>query len=91
MDTSILDVLGDGVLDDLTLIGNGVELNLLGLGHELGNHYGELLGYLCGHVQEAMQLFFVVADVHRSTRKHVRRTHENGIAYLIDKLLHIVE
>ena len=64
--TGILYVLRDGVLDNLTLIGNGVELNLLGLGHELRDNYRELLRYLGSHVEEAMQLLVVIADVHGS-------------------------
>ena len=91
MDTGILDVLGDGVLNDLALIGNGIELDLLRFGHELRNHYGELFRDLCGHIQETMQLFFVVADIHRSTREHIRRTYEDGIAHLGHECLHIVE
>ena len=84
-------MLRDSVLDHLALIGNGVELNLLGLRHKLRYHYGELLRHLCGHAEETVQLLIIVAHVHRSTREHVRRTHQNGIAHLIYKLLHIVE
>ena len=38
-----------------------------------------------------MQFLVVVADVHGSTREHVRRTYEDGIAYLVDKLLDVLE
>ena len=91
MHTGILYVLGDGILDHLALVGHGVELNLFGLGHELGNHYGELLRHLGGHREEAVQLLVVVAHVHGSTREYVRGTHQYGIAHLGDKLLDVVE
>ena len=38
-----------------------------------------------------MQLLVVIADIHGSTGKYVRRTYQYGIAYLGDKLLDIVE
>ena len=41
--TSILNVLGDGILDDFALVGNGIELYLLRLCHKLRNHHRELL------------------------------------------------
>ena len=66
MHTGILDVLGDGILDHLALVGHGIELNLLGLSHELGHHYGELLRHLGGHREEAVQLLVVVAHGFRS-------------------------
>ena len=89
--TSILHVLRDGIFDDLALVGHGIKLNLLGLRHKLRHHHGELLRHLGSHVEEALQLLLVVAHVHRSTREHVRRTHQNGIAHLVDKLLDVVE
>ena len=71
VNTGILYVLRDGVLNHLTLVGYGVELYLLGLSHELRHHHGEFLGYLCSHIQEAMQFFLVIAYVHRSTREYI--------------------
>ena len=91
MHTGILDVLGNGILDDLSLVGNSVKLNLLGLSHELGHHYGELLGHLGSHGEEAVQFLVVVAHVHGSTREYVRRTYQYRIAHLRDKLLDVVE
>ena len=65
--TSILDMLGDGILDDLTLIGYGIEFDFLRLCHELRYNHWELLRHLSSHTQETMQLLVVVADVHRCT------------------------
>ena len=84
-------MLRDSILDHLAFVGYGVELDLLRLCHELRYHHGELLRHLGSHVQEAVQFLLVVAHIHRSTREHVRRTHQNGITHLINKLLHIVE
>ena len=64
--TGILNVLRDGILDHLSLIGHGIELNLLRFGHELRYHHGELLRNLGSHIEETMQLLFIVADVHGS-------------------------
>ena len=60
-----LDVLRDGILDNLAVAGYGVELNLLGILEELGDDHGELLGHLGGLSKEAMHLLVVVAYVHR--------------------------
>ena len=67
MNTCILHVLRDGIFHNLTLVGNGVELYLLGVLHELADYHGIVLGDLGGHVQEAMQFIVVVADVHGCT------------------------
>ena len=67
MHAGILHMLGDGILYDVTLVGNGIELNLLCLLHELRDNDGELLRHFCGHVEEAMQLLVIIAHVHGST------------------------
>ena len=91
VNTSILYMLRDGIFHHLALVGNSVKLYLLGLGHELRNHYWELLRHLGSHREEAVQFLVVIANVHGSTRQHVGRTHQNGIAHLLHKLLHIVK
>ena len=64
MNTGKLDMLGDGVLYDLSLVGHGVELDLLGVLHELGNDNGELLAHLCGHLEETLKFVEAIANVH---------------------------
>ena len=90
MDTCKLDVLRNCVLDNLTVLRHSVELDLLGILQELRNHNGILLRNLGSSSQESFELLLIVADVHRCTRKHVRRTHQNGVANLIDKLVDIL-
>ena len=89
--TGILNMLRNGVFHNFALVGNGIELNLLGVLHELRHHDGVVLRHFCGHVEEAMQLLIVVADVHGSTREHVAGTHQHGITHLADELLDVVE
>ena len=84
-------MLADGILNNLTLIRNGIELDLLGFLHKLAHYHGVILRHLGGHLQKALQLFVVVTYIHRCTREYVRRTHENGEANLIDKLLDVVK
>ena len=57
----------DGIFHHLTLVGNGIKLNLLGILHELRHHYGEFLRHLGSHIQEAVQLLIIIANVHGST------------------------
>ena len=91
MYTGKLYVLGDGVFYHFTVLGNSVELNLLGVLQELGYHHRIFLRYLSSHLQEVFQFFFIVAYVHRSTGEHVRRTHQYRIAHLLYKAFHIFQ
>ena len=91
MYTGILHVLRDGIFYHLALVGHSVKLYLFGFCHELRNHYGEFLRNLGRHAEEAVQLLVVITYVHGSTRQHVRRTNQYGIAHLVHKLLHVVE
>ena len=90
MHTGIFDMLRNGILDHLTLLGNGIELDLVGLGHELRDHHRIFLRNLAGHLEEALQFGIVVADVHRSTRKHIRRTNKHRITYLLNELMYVI-
>ena len=85
-----LDVLRDGILDNLTVLSHSVELDLLSVLQELRNHYGVLLRYLGSGCEESFELLLVVANVHCCTRKHIRRTHQNGVANLIDKVVDVL-
>ena len=67
MDSRILDVLGDGIGDDLSPVGYGIEFYFLGPLVEFAHNYRMLLGNLGGKRQEMAQLLFVMADVHGRT------------------------
>ena len=86
-----LDVLGDGVFDNLTILCHGVELDFLGVLQELRHDDGVFLGHLGGHLEELLQFVFIVADVHGRSREDVGRTHQDGIAHLGDKALDVFE
>ena len=90
MHAGIFDVLRDGVLHNLAVLGHSVELNFVGFRHKLADDDGVLLAHLAGHLQEALQLFVGVADVHGSTREDIRRAHQDGIAHFVDELLHVI-
>ena len=91
VNTGILDMLTDGILHDIALVGHSVELYLFRVLHELRHHNRIFLAHLRGHAQETLQLLVAVAHVHRGTRQHIRGTDQHGIAYLAHKLLDVVE
>ena len=90
MYTGKLDVLTDGVGDNLAILGHGIHLYLLGVLDEAAHHYGVLLRYVGSEVEEALQLILVGAYVHGSTGEHVGGTHEHGETYLLDEGVDIV-
>ena len=83
-------MLRDGIFHYLTLVGNGIELDLLGVLHELRYDNREVFRHFGSHAEETLKLLVVVADVHRSTRKDVRRTHEHREAHLGYEVLDVV-
>ena len=91
VDARKLNVLRDGVLVNLAVLGHGVELYLLGILHKLRNHNRILLRHFGGGVQEGAHLVLVVADVHCRAREHVRRTNQHGEAHLVNKLVNLLE
>ena len=69
---------------------HGVELDLLGMLDELGNHDRVVLAHVGGQLEEALQLLLIGADVHGSTGEHVARTYQDGEADTGDKLINVV-
>ncbi len=90
VDTGKLDVLRDGILHNLALLRHCVELHFVCLCHELAHDDGVFLAHLLCHPEEALQLLVGVADVHGGSREDVRGTHQDGIAHLVDELLHVL-
>ena len=56
---SELDMLADGVGDDLATLGYGVDLDFLSVLDELAHHDGVLLRNIGGQLEEAVELFLV--------------------------------
>ena len=90
MDSCIFNVFRDGVGDDLSPVGDGIEFYFLGSLVELAHHDWMLLGNLGGQRQEMAQLLFVMADVHGRTGQHVRRSHEHRESDSLDESLYVV-
>ena len=65
--SGIFNVLGDGVSDHLSPVGNGIELDFLGSLVEFADHDRVLLRDLGGQGQEMPELLLVVAHIHRGT------------------------
>ena len=64
MNTCILNVLRDSIFHNLTILCNGIKLNLVCLCHELRDNDRVLLADLRSHLEEAHKLLVVVAYVH---------------------------
>ena len=90
MDTGKLDVLRDGVGDNLTVLSHGVHLNLLGVLDELAHNDRMVLADVGCQLEESLQLVLVGAYVHGSTREYVRRTYEYGEAYTLDEAVDVL-
>ena len=86
-----LDMLADGVGDDLAALGYGVNLDFLSVLDELAHHDGVLLRNIGSQLEEAVELFLVGADIHRCPREDVAGTHQHGEANLGDELVDIRE
>ena len=66
VDTGKLDVLTDGISQNLTVARHGIEVNLLGVLNELRHDDGVVLADVGSQLQEATELILVGADVHGS-------------------------
>ena len=89
MDACIFDVFGYGVGDYVSVVGNGVEFDLLAAGEELADHDRMLARHFGRHCEELAQVALVVAYVHRGAGQHVGRAHEHRIADLGDESVHV--
>ena len=86
-----LNVFGDCISDDFTVLCHSIHLHLLGMFDELADHYRMLLRYVGRQLQKAFQLFLVGAYVHCRTAEHIRRTDKHRETYLIDKRVNVLE
>ena len=59
MNTSKLDVLRDSIGDDLTILGYGIHLNLLGMLDKLAHYHWVVLAHVSRQLEESLQLIFV--------------------------------
>ena len=83
-------MLRDSISDNLTIACHSIHLDLLGMLNKLRHHDGMILAHISSQLQEAFQLIIVRANIHGSTREHIRRTHQDGEAHTLHKLVDII-
>ena len=86
-----LDMLTDGICDNLTVLCHRIHLHLLGMLDELAHHHGMFLADIRCQLQEAFQFLPVGADVHRSTGQYIGRTDQYREAHLIYKSVDVLQ
>ncbi|GKT45601.1 LOW QUALITY PROTEIN: uncharacterized protein ColSpa_05782 [Colletotrichum spaethianum] len=91
VDTSVLNMLGDEVANDNTVLGNGVHLNFLGILNILGDDDGVLARDLGSLGKVVLEILFRVDSVHRGTREDVRRSHQDRVGNSIAELLGLLK
>ena len=89
MHTSKLNVLANGISQDLAILSHSVHLDLLGMLDELRHHHRVILAHIGSQLQEALQLVFVRADIHGSTAEHIRGAHQHREPYPLYELVDI--
>ena len=82
-------MLRDGVDDDFAIAGHGIHLDLFGMLDKLAHYDRVFLRYVGGQLQELFQLGVVRADVHRSTREHIRGTNQHGVTHLFHEVVDV--
>ncbi len=65
---------GDGIHDDLALIGHRIHFDLFGMFDELADNDRMLLRHVGRQLQKALEFLLVGADIHSGTAQHIART-----------------
>jgi len=87
VDTSRLNVLGDGVEQQLAVGSDSVDIDLLGTLNELGDDDGVVGGDSAGIEELLLQLVDTVDDAHGSTGQDVTRADQDGVSNSLGELL----
>jgi len=87
VDTGVLNVLTDSVDKDLTVVSDGIDIDLAGTLNELSDNNGVIGADLSGSVKLLLELAFRADDGHGSTGKDVRGSDENGVTDGVGELL----
>lgn len=86
VNSGVLDVFRNGVDEEFTLVGDGVDIDLLGLVDELGDD-GRVLGRDFGSGGEGVFESRLVPDnVHGGAREYVRRSDQDGVSDSVREL-----
>mmetsp|Transcript_26885 Transcript_26885/g.61267 ORF Transcript_26885/g.61267 Transcript_26885/m.61267 type:complete len:685 (+) Transcript_26885:1043-3097(+) len=84
-------MLCNGVVEELTVLTNSVELDLLGSRDVLGDDHGVVAAHHGGCPKEALHLAIAGNDAHGSTTEHVRRPHEHRESNSADEVERLVD
>ena len=84
-------MLGNSIFHYFTILGNSIKFYFFCILQELRNYHRIFFRYFSGHFQEVLQFFFIVAYVHRSTRKYIRRTNQYRITHFLYETFHIFQ
>ena len=79
------------VFHHFTILGNSIKFNFFCIFKELRNNYRVFFRNFGSHLQEVFQFFVIVANIHSSSRKNVRRTNQYRIAYFFYESFHLFE
>ena len=88
MNTCKLNMFRDGIFHHFTILSYCIKFYLFRVFEELRNNYRIFFWNLSSHLQEVLQLFIVIANIHCRTRKYVRRTNQHRITYLFNEAFH---
>ena len=83
----VFHVLRDGVEEHLALVRDGVNVDLLRIRDELGEHHGVLGVHLGGHGEVVLERGLVPDHIHRRAGEHVAGTHQHRVGDAAGKLL----
>mmetsp|Transcript_19068 Transcript_19068/g.37432 ORF Transcript_19068/g.37432 Transcript_19068/m.37432 type:complete len:514 (-) Transcript_19068:274-1815(-) len=87
VNTSVLHVLRDSVVENGTVLSDSIEVNLLAVKHELGHHNRVLNGDISSILKEVSQLLLVRSHTHGSSTENVGRTHNDGVSDVAGELV----
>mmetsp|Transcript_39309 Transcript_39309/g.95113 ORF Transcript_39309/g.95113 Transcript_39309/m.95113 type:complete len:380 (+) Transcript_39309:651-1790(+) len=86
VDTGILQVLSNGVVEDFSLVGNGIEFDLLGILDELGNNNRLVSRDISSKCQEIGQLGLGSGDTHCRSRQDETWSDQDWVSNIVGKL-----
>ena len=90
MHTCKLDVLGDRLRTNIPVLSHGIHYHFLGMLNELAYYYRMFFRYISRNLEETLQFFLIGTNIHCRSRKYIRRTHQYGETYLLNKGIDVI-
>ena len=84
------DMLTYSVCYNFSILRHRIHFHFLGVFDKLAYYHRMFLRYISCQFQETFQFFLVGTNIHRSSRKHIRRTNKYGETYLFNELLNVI-